>query len=183
MKSAQMKLKVFVFTVIGIISVLLLSQEVAISSSDKKIDQSRCIASPEVISDLKQQREELDKKEADLKKREEEFIKKEKSLQDELNKLEEVKKEFLGIKQQFDQKKEEQLAKFVETLERMSPKATAKVLGKVDERLAVQVMTRISTEKLAKVMNVMPTEKSSRLSELLTIGNASARAPAGKAKE
>lgn len=174
MNSKSIKLKIVIFSFISLVCVLLLTNDVAISSADNN-KSADCIASPEVINDLKDQRQKIQDKEKELSLREEELAKKEKSLNEELGKLEEIKKEVLTIQQQLEGKQEEQLSKFVETLEKMSPKATAKVLGSVQENLAVQVMNRISTEKLAKVMNVMPPDKSSRLSELLTLGRSESR--------
>lgn len=126
-----------------------------------------CLADPAAIEDLRKRNEEilvrsraLDSKEAELQARQ-------RALDEELKKLEELRKEISKIDESKRKEMEERVTKLVETLESMSPKAAAKVLSEVDENLAVTAMSRISTPRLAKIMNSMEIGRSARLSELL----------------
>lgn len=137
-----------------------------------------CVADPKVLEDLTARKAALDKREAEFKAREEEFKAKETALQEQLAKLEDMRKSLIQTKLELTEKQSQQVAKLVETLERMSPKASAKVMGEVEEDLAVEAMTRMSTEKLAKVLANLDPAKSSRLSERMALGRASERTPA-----
>src|SRR5206468_3466551 len=99
----------------------------------------------------------------------------EKAIAEELAKLDEMRKKITSQTMELDDKQQEQLGRLVETLEKMSPKNTAKMLGDIDDKLAVEAMTRMSTDRLAKILNVMEPAKSAKLSELLALGK---RAPA-----
>jgi flagellar motility protein MotE (MotC chaperone) len=142
-----------------------------------------CLVDERAIEDLKNQKLAIQKQEAELKKREEELTAREAVVKEDLAKLEELGKKLEGKRAEADAKQQEQLARLVDSLEKVSPKATAKLLGEVNETLAVEAMSRMSTEKLAKVLNVMEPAVSSRLSELLAQGHATPRTSAkGDAK-
>jgi flagellar motility protein MotE (MotC chaperone) len=126
-----------------------------------------CLTAEASIEDVQDLKRELAKKEQDLKRREEELAAKEQALQDELKSLEAVRDEIKSAQSMATVKNEEKIAKLVETIESMSPKAAAGIVGTVDERLAVEAMSRLSSQKLGKILAAMDPTKSSVLAERL----------------
>ena len=126
-----------------------------------------CLTDPSVLDEIRAQRESLAKaqkelaaKEQELKDRETavaEEIKKVQSIRDEINKTDELRKK----------QNEEKVAKVIETLETMSPKASAKMLAELDNVLAVEVLIKMDTAKLAKIMNLLDPKRASELTEML----------------
>lgn len=126
-----------------------------------------CLADAATLEDLRRQKRELEARTRDLSSRESELRARETALADEMKKLVEARDEF--SKMDGDRKKENEgkVAKLVETIESMNPKAASALVSAIDEGLAVQAMSRLSTPKLAKMMNVMDPQRSTKLSELL----------------
>ncbi len=119
------------------------------------------------LDDVKRARESVEKKQKELAAKEAELAARERALDEELKKLKELR-DVIG-KAEGDKKKEneERVAKVIETLETMSPKAAAPVLNGLEETLAVSAISKMSTAKLAKIMNLLDPAKASRLTELL----------------
>ena len=146
-------------------------------------DWDACIANNSVLEDLKKRQADLDSKEKELKTRESDIHARETAINEEMKKLDTLRKDISGLKAARRQKNEEQISKLTETIEKMSPKAGAQLLGKVDEDLAVAAMNGLSTDKLAKIMGNMEMSRSIRLSELLAMGeNAPSREPSSESK-
>lgn len=122
---------------------------------------------PSSPEDLKRLRADLDKKQEELKKREEEIAAKERALNEEIGKLEGMRKDLMKLSDQKEEAANERVAKLVETVEKMSPKAASKLIEDLDEQLAVSTMKQMSSDRLAKVMNTLEPAKASRLSELM----------------
>jgi flagellar motility protein MotE (MotC chaperone) len=152
------------------------------------VDPERSLSSTKcdefVILDIKKQRKELEEKEKTIKDKEEEFKAKEIALNDQIAKLEALKKEISNLDEAQVKKNEEKLSKLIEMVEKMGPKQAAALLGQVDEDLAVTAMFRMTTDKLAKIMNLLEPSKASKLSEQLALGKqAKVRAVASKTDE
>jgi len=126
-----------------------------------------CLTDEASIKDFQDVKRALAKKEQELKQREEEIAAKETALQDELKKLDEIRDEIKQVQLLGDSKKEEKISKLVETFESMSPKAAAAIVGTIDERLAVEAMSRLSSAKLGKILAAMDPAKSGNLAEKL----------------
>jgi len=126
------------------------------------------LPSPTAIADVKKQREMLGRREKELESREEELKKKEQAIASELAKLEELRNGISRLDETRRKENEEKVAKLVETLETMSPKAASQLIAGIDEALAVSAITKMTTPKLAKIMNIMDPTKSSRLTELMS---------------
>ena len=54
----------------------------------------------------------------------------------------------------------------IETLEGMSPKAAAQVIGGVEDELAVLALGRLTSSKAGKILANLKSEKSARLAEM-----------------
>jgi flagellar motility protein MotE (MotC chaperone) len=129
-----------------------------------------CLPAKSVVSDLEKRESVLNEKEKTLAAKEADLKAREAAIGDEVKKLDQMRKDIQGLKAQRRQKNEEQVAKLIETVEKMSPKSAAPLLAKVDEDLAVATMQGLSTDKLAKIMANMDINRSIRLSELLAMG-------------
>ncbi len=165
---------------ISVVLLLLISSFTAVSHAETP-DNDACIASEQVIGDLKKEQENLKNKQNEITEREAELKKRESALEEQLAKLQELRKDVEKINALHSKENEEKISKVVETVEKMSPKNAAKLLASVDERLAVTAMQRINSVTLAKIMNSMEGQKLAQLTELLAMGKKSApsRTPTG----
>jgi flagellar motility protein MotE (MotC chaperone) len=126
-----------------------------------------CLSEPSVLADLQSQRERLVQRENDLASKESELKVREQAVAEQLKKLEEIRAD-IAKTQEFNKKdSEEKIAKVVDMIQNMSPKAAAKVINELDESLAVAAIDKMDTAKLSKIMNNLEPKKSSRLSEIL----------------
>ncbi|MCC7441683.1 MAG: hypothetical protein IT285_08620 [Bdellovibrionales bacterium] len=139
---------------------------------------SVCVSDQHLIEDLRAREKKLEEERLGLASKEAELLAREAAVNEQIQKLEEIRKQISGMESIREAKQEEQVGKLVQTMERMSPKAAAGLIDQLDEKLAVSAMVRIETSRLAKIMNVLSPEKSSRLSEIMTTGRASKRDPA-----
>jgi flagellar motility protein MotE (MotC chaperone) len=126
-----------------------------------------CLTGETAIQDAQEIKRELAKKEQEIKRREDELAQKEQALQEELKSLEVVRDEIKQAQSIGTAKNEEKIGKLVETIESMSPKAAAAIVGGVDERLAVEAMSRLTSQKLGKILAAMEPTKSAHLAEKL----------------
>lgn len=128
---------------------------------------SSCLSDPIVLDEIKKKREEIDQKWKELSAREAELKARETAINEELKKLQETRDDIAKLEDSERKANEEKIARVVETLENMSPKASAQLLSTMDDGLAVAAINQMSTQKLAKVMNVMEPARASKLTELL----------------
>ena len=126
-----------------------------------------CLADSATLEDLKRQKRDLEMRQKDLAAREAELKAREQALAGEIGKLSEVREEISKIDGDRKKENEAKVAKLVETIESMNPKAAAGLVAAIDETLAVQAISRLSTAKLAKILNIMDPARSTKLSELL----------------
>jgi flagellar motility protein MotE (MotC chaperone) len=154
----------------GTLALILVGDEAGSSQSEplvKSITSSGCLLDEHAIEDFKKARLILEEKERSLQLREAELKSAQSAFEEELNKLSLVRKEIEKIQSLHKKDQEENISKLVEAFETMSPKASAQLLSRVDEVLAVEAMSKISTQKLAKIMNIMESEPLSKLTERL----------------
>jgi flagellar motility protein MotE (MotC chaperone) len=137
-----------------------------------------CLADESAIADLRHGREELARARAALAARQKELDDRARALDEQLKQLESVRAEIAQGEALQSKENEAKVAKLVETLETMSPKAASALVATLDEQLAVAAMERMSTPKLAKIMNNLEPARSSRLTEIMA-GVARARKLAG----
>ena len=140
--------------------------EVASSERPKPV-KITCAADETVIDDLRKQKSLLDQRMKEMAQKETDLKSREAALDEELKKIEIVRDEIKAASGVVDSRSEEKITKLVETFESMSPKAGAQIMANLDERLAVQSMTRLSSVKLGKILSAMDPKKSTSLSELM----------------
>jgi flagellar motility protein MotE (MotC chaperone) len=129
--------------------------------------ESACLADEAAVQDIRRRREELEAREKQFALRESEIKARERAVEEQLKKLEDARAEIATTETLKSRESEEKIAKLVETLETMSPKAASQMVTVLDEQLAVAAMSRMATPKLAKIMNVLEPAKSSRLTEIM----------------
>ena len=131
---------------------------------------SECLASEDVIKDLEIREKKLKQREEALIEKQKELVAQQGAIKEEMNKLESRQGDILTLKAKELAANEEKVNKLIETLETMSPKAAAGVLGAVDEELAVTALSRLTSVKAGKILSNLKNDKSSRLSELMVYG-------------
>ncbi len=131
---------------------------------------SECLASEEVIKDLENREKKIKQKEESLAEKEKELAAQQVAIKEEMNKLELRQGEIQSTKAKELASNEEKVSKLIETLETMSPKSAANVIGGVDEELAVMALSRLTSVKAGKILSSLKNDKSSRLSELMAYG-------------
>ncbi len=148
------------------------SKEVAVEklSPAASVAATECLASEEVIRDLEVREKKIKQKEEALAEKEKELAAQQLAIKEEMNKLEARQGEIQSLKAKELAANEEKVSKLIETLETMSPKAAAGVLGGVDEELAVTALSRLTSVKAGKILSNLKNDKSSRLSELMAYG-------------
>jgi len=119
------------------------------------------------LEDLSAARERLAVKEKELAQKEAELKAFETAIKKEFARIEQARQDLAGVETLKKKENEEKVAKIVETLETMSPKASAQLIATLDDALAVTALQRMATPKLAKVMNLLDPGRSSRLTELM----------------
>jgi flagellar motility protein MotE (MotC chaperone) len=143
------------------------SEKAKPTKTSASLGKGSCLTGETAIQDAQEIKRELAKKEQEIKRREDELAQKEQALQEELKSLEVVRDEIKQAQSIGTAKNEEKISKLVETLESMSPKSAASIVGTVDERLAVEAMSRLTSPKLGKILAAMEPTKSAHLAEKL----------------
>ncbi|MBY0470330.1 hypothetical protein K2X30_04115 [bacterium] len=138
-----------------------------VSTVLKDKDKQACLTDPAAIEDLRKKKEEIEARAKVLDAKEEELKTKGIALEEEIKSLQNLRDEIAKINELQKADRQEKVAKIVETIEAMSPKASAKLLSSIDDALAVAAMSALNTQKLAKIVNLMEPDDSSRLTELM----------------
>lgn len=147
-------------------------------SSHKKRDQSAhdedllthapgesCIADAAAIEDIKKARQLNAVKAKELASQEAELSVREKSLTEQLKKLEIIRDDISKIRAVKKEETETKIQQLTDVLLTMNPKSAAKMLGTIEEDLAIEIMLKLDTQRLSKYLNLMDAAMSSRLSE------------------
>ena len=126
-----------------------------------------CLSDPAVLTEINKRKQDLDQRERDLSARETELKAREGALGDEMAKLQATRDEIAGLESSQKKENADKVAKIVQTIEGMSPKAAAQMLSALDDGLAVEAISQMSTAKLSKVMNTLDPKRAAKLTELL----------------
>jgi flagellar motility protein MotE (MotC chaperone) len=126
-----------------------------------------CLSDPSVLDEIRAQRESLAKAQKELAAKEQELKDREKALAEEIRKVQAIRDDINKTDELRKKQNESKVAKVIETLETMSPKASAKMLAELDDALAVEVLVKMDTAKLAKIMNLLDPKRASALTEML----------------
>lgn len=124
--------------------------------------------SPEEIAlfnSLDDRKKQLDAKEAELKKLEEELHNQKVELEKRLAQLEQLRTQIGNQLQERVNTDAEQVDKLVAFYSSMKPGTAAKVIEKINEDLAVEVLKKMKKKDAAEIMNMIESDKAQRLSE------------------
>jgi flagellar motility protein MotE (MotC chaperone) len=143
------------------------SNEGSAQDSNGARDGGSCLTDPAVLEEIRAQRESLAKSQKELAAKEQELKDREKAMAEELKKVQAIRDEINKTDELRKKENEEKVAKVIETLGTMSPKASAKMLAELDDALAVEVLVKMDTAKLAKIMNLLEPKRASALTEML----------------
>lgn len=114
---------------------------------------------------LNERKRELDSREKQLNELEEELHKQREEVEARIRKLEEMRDQIAVVLKDRVQIDDEKVTKLVEIFSNMKPQQAAKILGEVDENLAVEAVGRMKKKNAAEVLNLLPPEKARILSE------------------
>lgn len=137
------------------------------AKSDQDPHSEGCLADSATLEDLRRQKAALEARNAELNTRETELKSREQALGEQIKSLAAARDEIEKIDQGKKTESDAKVAKLVDAVENMNPKAAAQLIASIDDTLATATMARLSTAKLAKVLNVMDPARSAKLSELL----------------
>ncbi len=143
------------------------SEESAEQTVTASRESGSCLSDPSVLDEIRSQRESLAKAQKELAAKEQELKDREKAMAEELKKVQAIRDEINKTDELRKKQNEEKVAKVIETLGTMSPKASAKMLAELDNALAVEVLVKMDTAKLAKIMNLLDPKRASELTEIL----------------
>lgn len=143
-----------------------------VKASVEKELSSSCLVDESALEDIKKSKQQNENKAKELAVKETELKAREQALSEQLKNLEKIREEISQIKKEKNKEADQKIAQLTETVLTMSPKAAAKMLSALDEKLSVEIMLKMDTQRLAKIMNLMDSSHSSKLSELMA-GNVS----------
>ncbi len=118
-----------------------------------------------LFNSLDERKRQLDSKEAELKKLEEELHNQKIELEKRLAGLEQLRTQIGNQLQERVNTDAEQVDKLVAFYSSMKPQTAAKVIEKLNEDLAVEVLRKMKKKEAAEIMNMIESEKAQRLSE------------------
>lgn len=118
-----------------------------------------------LFNSLDERKKQLDAKEAELKKLEEELHNQKVELEKRLASLEQLRTQIGNQLQERVNTDAEQVDKLVAFYSSMKPQTAAKVIEKLNEDLAVEVLKKMKKKEAAEIMNMIESEKAQRLSE------------------
>lgn len=118
-----------------------------------------------LFNSLEERKKQLDAKEAELKKLEEELHNQKIELEKRLASLEQLRTQIGNQLQERVNTDAEQVDKLVAFYSSMKPQTAAKVIEKINEDLAVEVLRKMKKKEAAEIMNMIESEKAQRLSE------------------
>lgn len=145
-------------------------QDQSASSLSNSASYGQCILDEASIEAFRKQRDELALKEKQLAEKGNELSARETAVAEELKKLQAIKAEIAGMTAQQASEKEAQVQRVVEALEKMSPKAAAPMLTKMEEELVAIALERVTALKMAKILSAMDAEKSAKIATRLALG-------------
>ena len=149
------------------------NKKVEVSADGKSLDgkprttSATGLTSEEValFNSLDDRKKQLDVKEAELKKLEEELHNQKVELEKRLGQLEQLRTQIGNQLQERVNTDAEQVDKLVAFYSSMKPVTAAKIIEKLNEDLAVEVLRKMKKKEAAEIMNMIEADKAQRLSE------------------
>ncbi len=117
------------------------------------------------FSKLGDRKKELDGREQELEKLEEELHKQRVEIEKRIIELKKVRDQISGTLNKKVQVDQEKVMKLVGFYSSMKPKKAAKLIGSIDENLAVEILGQMKKKNAAEVMNLLEPKKAQILSE------------------
>lgn len=117
------------------------------------------------FSKLSERKKELDLREKQLNELEEELHKQRDEVEARIRKLEEMRVQIAVVLKERVQADDEKVNRLVDIFSNMKPQQAAKILGEVDESLAVEAIGRMKKKTAAEILNLLPAAKAQVLSE------------------
>jgi flagellar motility protein MotE (MotC chaperone) len=152
------------------------------ASTAPAVNGEECLPA-QALTDMNQRKKSLDDREAALAAREQEIANREKAVEERLKEVQAQRAELEKVQAERTKEHEEKVARTVEILESMTPKAASQLISTTDEKLAVEAIGRMSTAKVSKIMNLMDPKRSVRLMELLAGSGGAASKPTESAPD
>lgn len=121
------------------------------------------------LAALNRRQKELDDREAELRIKEEKLNLLKNDIEAKLAELEKKRREAEDFYRKINIKDEESMGKIVKIFESMSPEEAAPRLEKLDEQMAVMILTLMKEKKAAKILSLVEVEKSVRLSQKMKV--------------
>jgi len=118
------------------------------------------------FSKLYERKKELDRREAELNDLEKELHKQKADIETRIKKLEKLRVQISKILKQrvdVDQKK---VARLVDFYSNMKPQQAAKIIGTLNEDLAIEILGKMKKKNAAEIMNLLTPEKAQTLTEM-----------------
>ncbi len=122
-----------------------------------------------LLSAIQRKEEELTQREALLRVKEERLESIKTNIEDKITELKKVKTEIEGMVKKIDQTNDQRIKRIVKIYEAMNPEESAARLEKLDEPMAVSILSAMNEKKAAKILGLMTVDKSVKLSQALKI--------------
>ncbi len=129
--------------------------------------ESNTLIDAAAIEDLKKTKADLAAEAQAIQDEKNVLLAKQKSIEEEMVRLEEARNKLTEAMEKKKQGDDEKIGKLVEILLSMSPKAAARVIENLKDKLAIAVMATMDTKVLSKIMNAMSPKKAADLSTKL----------------
>lgn len=114
---------------------------------------------------LNEKREELDLREKELGELEEELHKQKAEVEARIQHLEGLREQIAGVLKEKVEVDQEKVNRLVEFYSNMKPQQAAKVIGTLNEDLAIEVLGKMKKKSAAEIMNLLEPDKAQVLSE------------------
>ncbi len=122
-----------------------------------------------LISALMRRQKELDAREQELKVKEARLLSIEKDIEARIDELNGIHNRIEGFVKKIDAINDDRIKKIVKIYDLMKPEEAASRLEKLNEDMAVTVLSSLSEKKAAKILGLMDVGKSVKLSQALKI--------------
>ncbi|MBN1114112.1 MAG: hypothetical protein JXA66_02100 [Oligoflexia bacterium] len=129
-------------------------------TSDKKPSN---LAEKDLLNNLKQRQEELDRKEALLKKEEQRLEEEKKVIEEKLSEISKIRKEVSDRHSEKIQVEKDRLDKMVITFSNMKPAVAASVFETMNINLVVKIIDQMKGKLVAQIMDKMSKERATKI--------------------
>ncbi len=126
---------------------------------------------PRVLALIEKERQSLQRREAALSAKEEQLRLLKKEVEERLQELQATQTRMLELLEEEKRIKGEHNRHLIATLETMPAERASKLLEKMDEEVAVQLLRRLKGKEAGAILGLLPADKAARLSQRLIKGS------------